>query len=112
MAAAPVVEVEEEQGAAEVQEEEEEDLRAASSAAEEAAEVGGADTCAPSPGEGCSFSWHHMDQCRHSEHTSSAKNTFLLCDVVLCFWYHQLYFENKVHGYQFYADVFIISNLR
>lgn len=52
-AAAPAVEGVEEQ---EVQEEDE-DLRAASSAVEEAAEEGGVDTSAPSPGEGCSAPW-------------------------------------------------------
>lgn len=78
VAAAPAVEGVEEQ---EVREEDE-DLRAASSAAEEAAEEGGADTCAPSPGEGCSFPWLHMDQCRNSEHAVTVKTCTV---VVLCF---------------------------
>lgn len=68
-AAAPAVEGVEE---LEVQEEDA-DLRAASSAVVEAAEEGGADTCAPSPGEGCSFPWLHMDQYRNSEHAVTMK---------------------------------------
>lgn len=80
-AAVPVVEGVEVQGVAEVQEEEDEDLRAASSAVEEAAEEDGADTCAPSPGEGCSFSWSQMDQCRHSEHPVTVKTR--TCSVLL-----------------------------
>lgn len=96
-AAAPAVEEVEVQGVAEVQEEEDEDLRAASSAAEEAAEEGGADTCAPSPGEGCSFSYGPVQTLRtHSD----CEIINLLCVVVLCFGYHQLYFANKVHGYK------------
>lgn len=113
-AAAPgeaAVEVQEEVEVVEV----DEDLRAASSAVGEGAEEGGADTCAPSPGEGAGtlqlfMATHGPVQTLRTR--SGRENTYFLCVVVLCFCYHQLYLENKDHGYQSYTNLFIISNLR
>lgn len=91
-----------------------EDLRVASLAAGEGVEGGGGDTCAPSPGEDAwtplLFMATHgpVQTLRTRRHR---ENTYFLC-VVLCFCYHQLYFENKGRGYKYYTYSFIISNLR
>lgn len=112
--AVAVPEEEEEQQGEEEEEqgEQEEDLRGASSAAEEGAEVGEADTSAPSPGE---LTWAltaaFRGNTRTNQDTMSAVSmetgqddvATIMCDLqtffLSCFMFcNELYSENKGHS--------------